>query len=79
MSDEIKQKIMDLVTNASKKQKPGDLAKKLSAEMGVERSEVKKAIKELVNEDKLIFTYYGSSFVELPGADRPPDEDDTPE
>jgi len=68
MSDEaVKEKIMELVTNASKKQKPGDVAKKLSAEMGVDRSAVKTAIKELVNDGKLVFTYYGSSYIELPG------------
>jgi len=68
MSDEaVKEKIMDLVTNAKKKQKPGDLAKKLSAEMDMSRSDVKKAIKELVNDGKLVFTYFGSSYVELPG------------
>jgi len=75
VSDEIKAKIMDLVTNARKKQKPGDLAKKLSAEMGVQKSDVKKAIKELVSDEKLIFTYYGSSYVELPGADQPQAEE----
>jgi len=75
MSDEIKAKIMDMVTNARKKQKPGDLAKKIAAEMGCARSDVKKAIKDLAKEDKLIFTYYGSSYVELPGADTPVDEE----
>jgi len=35
---------------------------------------VKKAIKELVSDEQLVFTYYGSSYVELPGADRPSDE-----
>lgn len=74
MSDELKAKIMALVTDAKKKQKPGDLAKKLSAEMGVQKSDVKKAIKELVTDEQLVFTYYGSSYVELPGADRPSDE-----
>lgn len=68
MSDEaVKEKIMDMVTNAKKKQKPGDLAKKLSAEMDMSRSDVKTAIKELVNDGKLVFTYFGSSYVELPG------------
>lgn len=75
MSDEIKAKIMDMVTNARKKQKPGDLAKKIADEMGCARSDVKKAIKDLTKEDKLIFTYYGSSYVELPGADQPVDEE----
>jgi len=70
MSEEIKQRIMDIVTNAKRKQKPGDVVKKLVAEMGVERSDVKKAIKELTSQDKLVFTYYGSSFIELPGGDQ---------
>ena len=75
MSDELKQRIIEMVATARKKQKPGDIAKKLAAEMGVERSEVKKAIKELAKEDKLVFTYYGSSFVELPGSEQPKDEE----
>ncbi len=74
MSEEIKAKIMEAVTSAKKKQKPGDLAKKISAEMGVGKSDVKKAIKELVGEDKLVFTYYGSSYIELPGAGGPAEE-----
>ena len=76
MSDEIKAEIMDIVTNASKKQKPGDLAKKIAADMGVSKSDVKTAIKELVTADDLVFTYYGSSFVELPGAGQPVDDGD---
>ena len=68
MSDEaVKDKIMDMVINAKKKQKPGDVAKKLAADMDMSRSDVKKAIKELVNDGKLVFTYFGSSYIELPG------------
>ncbi len=79
MSEELKAKIMDLVTNARKKQKPGDIAKKLSAEMELSRADVKKGIKELVQEEKLVFTYFGSSYVELPGAEHPVDEDEAAE
>ena len=75
MSEEIKQKIIEVVTNANKRQKPSDVAKKVSAAMGVESSAVKKCIKELAKEDKLVFTYYGSSFVELPGSEIPKEED----
>jgi Mn-dependent DtxR family transcriptional regulator len=71
MSEELKQKVLEFISAARKRQKPGEIASKLSEELGVERSAVKDAIKELAKEDKLVFTYYGSSFVELPGSERP--------
>ncbi|MEW6355077.1 MAG: hypothetical protein AB1696_02020 [Planctomycetota bacterium] len=68
---EIRQKILERLQAAKKKQKPGDLAKAIAEEMGVDKADVKKAIKDMAKEGQVIFTYYGSSFVELPGADRP--------
>ena len=59
---DLKEKIYEMVAKSSKKLKPGDIAKKLSQELGVEKSQVKTAIKEMVSEGRLIFTYYGSSY-----------------
>jgi len=72
--EEIKQKIIEHLQSAKKRQKPKDIAKAVSAALGVEMSDVKKAIKELANEGKVVFTYYGSSFVELPGQEEPKEE-----
>ena len=76
MSDDIEARIIEMVTTARKTQKPTDIAKKLADELGVDKSEVKRAIKKLAREEKLVFTYYGSSFVELPGQEQPPEEDE---
>ncbi len=72
--EEIRQKILEKLQSAKKRQKPGDLAKLIGEEMAVDKSAVKEAIKNLAKEGKVIFTYYGSSFVELPGADKPQEE-----
>ena len=72
--EEVRQKILERLQSAKKRQKPGDLAKSIGEEMGLGKSEVKKVIKDLAKEGQVIFTYYGSSFVELPGADKPQEE-----
>jgi len=72
--EELRQKILERLQTAKRKQKPGDLAKSLGEEMGLSKSDVKKTIKDMAKEGQVIFTYYGSSFVELPGADRPEEE-----
>jgi len=64
--DEIKEKMYDKVVKTTKKLKPGDLAKLIAEEAGIEKSDAKKILAELVNEGKLIYTYFGSSFIELP-------------
>ena len=73
--EEVRQKILERLETAKKKQKPGDLAKSVGEEMGLGKSEVKKVIKDMAKEGQVIFTYYGSSFVELPGADKPQEEE----
>ena len=65
---ELKQKIYSLVEQSmgKKKLKQSDIEKKISEETGVSRQEVKEALKELMDEGKLIYTYFGGSFVEIP-------------
>ncbi len=66
--EEIKQRIYALVEKSvgKKKLKSSDIQKTISAEAGVSRDEVKDALKDLVDEGKLIYTYFGGSFVEIP-------------
>ncbi len=66
--EELKQKIYSLVEQSmgKKKLKQSDIEKKISEEAGVTRQDVKAALKELIDEGKLIYTYFGGSFVEIP-------------
>jgi DNA-binding GntR family transcriptional regulator len=65
---ELKQKIYSLVEQSmgKKKLKQSDIEKKISEETGASRQEVKEALRELMDEGKLIYTYFGGSFVEIP-------------
>ncbi len=66
--EEIEQKIYELVEKSvgKKKLKSSDIQKTISAEAGVTRDEVKAALRVLVDSGKLIYTYFGGSFVEIP-------------
>lgn len=66
--EEVKQKIYALIEKSvgKKKLKSSDIQKTISAEAGITRDEVKAALKDLVDEGKLIYTYFGGSFVEIP-------------
>lgn len=66
--DEIKQKIYSLVEKSvgKKKLKSSDIQKTISAEAGITRDEVKAALKDIIDDGKLIYTYFGGSFVEIP-------------
>ena len=53
----------------TKKHKPADLTKKMIEYFGeeeVDKMMCKQAIQILVDEDKLVYTYFGGSFLELP-------------
>ena len=50
----------------SKKYKPGDLTKMMKEKFGAEKKDCKEAIKVLVNSGKLVYTYFGGSFLEIP-------------
>ena len=45
--EEIRQKILERLKAATRKQKPGDLARAIGDEMGVDKSEVKTVIKNM--------------------------------
>ncbi|HXW69437.1 MAG TPA: hypothetical protein VEJ88_07485 [Dissulfurispiraceae bacterium] len=66
--EEVMKKIYELVEKSTgkKKLKSSDIQKTISAEAGVTRDEVKAALKDLVDDGKLIYTYFGGSFVEIP-------------
>ncbi len=66
--EEVKKKIYELVEKSTgkKKLKSSDIQKTISAELNISRDEVKEALKELVDEGKLIYTYFGGSYVEIP-------------
>jgi DNA-binding GntR family transcriptional regulator len=66
--EEVKNKIYALVEKSigRKKLKSSDIQKTVSAEAGISRDEVKEALKDLVDEGKLIYTYFGGSYIEIP-------------
>ncbi|MGO9016129.1 MAG: hypothetical protein ACLQF0_14255 [Dissulfurispiraceae bacterium] len=66
--EEIEKKIYELVEKSvgKKKLKSSDIQKTISTETGVSRDEVKAALRVLVDSGKLIYTYFGGSFVEIP-------------
>ncbi|MBI5213513.1 MAG: hypothetical protein HY957_09135 [Nitrospirae bacterium] len=53
-------------STGKKKLKSSDIQKTISADLSITRDDVKAALKDLVDEGKLIYTYFGGSFVEIP-------------
>lgn len=68
--EEIADAMFKMVKDATgqKKLKPGDLTKAMIEIYGDEADKqlCKAAIKELVNSGKLVYTYFGGSFLEIP-------------
>ena len=64
--EDLKQKVFDLVASSQKRLKPGDLAKSLAKSLGIDKREVHEAIRELTSEGRLIYTYAGHSWLEIP-------------
>jgi hypothetical protein len=66
-AQELQKKIYDLVEKnmGKKKMKAGDIKKAMVAE-GAAEDEVKAAIRELVDGGKLVYSYFGGSFIEIP-------------
>ncbi|MEC4684843.1 MAG: hypothetical protein VST71_03805 [Nitrospirota bacterium] len=66
--EELKKIIYQLVEKSTgkKKLKQSDILKKVAADQGIDKSEVKAALRELMDAGELIFTYFGGSFVEIP-------------
>lgn len=74
--EEIAEQMYKLVKDSmgQKKLKPGDLTKAMIQIHGdeVDKKLCKAAIKELVNDGRCVYTYFGGSFIEIPhkeGAD----------
>jgi hypothetical protein len=51
-----------------KKYKPSDLTKAIMAQFGdeVDKKDCKAAIRELVDNGRLVYTYFGGTFLEVP-------------
>lgn len=58
--------IMDILLNSEKRVSPVELIKTVSLETGLSRSDVKHAVKELVCQGEIAYTYdFGSTYIEL--------------
>lgn len=56
----------------SKKYKPGDLFKAMTEKYkdeGLSKKDCKSAIRILIDSDKLVYTYFNGTFVEIPGVE----------
>ncbi len=51
----------------SKKYKPGDLFKAMIEQHGISKKEAKSAIRILIDSERLVYTYFNGTFVEIPG------------
>lgn len=67
-SEQIRKEIMEMVTAAeNQRQRPYSLVRTVSSDLGVPIFRVKKVLKDLLKERKLVFTYRDPcSFVEIP-------------
>jgi len=67
---EVAEKMFEQVKSAAgkKKLKPGDLTKMMLEIYGdrVDKKLCKKAIRELIESGRCVYTYFGGSYVELP-------------
>jgi hypothetical protein len=50
----------------TKKYKPGDLTKAMMAQFGADKKACKEAIRTLVDGGRLVYTYFGGSYLEIP-------------
>ena len=64
--EDLKQKVFQMVAESHKRMKPVDLANSLARSMGINKKEVKAAITDLIDEGKLIYSYAGHSWLEVP-------------
>ncbi len=64
---ELQKKVYELVEKnmGKKKMKSGDLKKAMIAE-GATEAEFKEALRALVDGGKLVYSYFGGSFIEIP-------------
>ena len=68
--DEIAEGMFQQVKSAAgmKKLKPGDLMKMMAELFGdrVDKKLCKKAIRQLIESERCVYTYFGGSYIELP-------------
>ena len=64
--EDLKQQVFDFVASSHKKLKPSDLARTLARSLGIDKKEVKEAMTDLVSEGRLIYSYAGHSWLEIP-------------
>jgi hypothetical protein len=57
---------MAVDAQGQKKLKPGDYTKAAIADFGVDKKTTKLAIRELVDNGRLVYSYFGGSFLEVP-------------
>ncbi len=79
-AQEIADAMFDMVKRdtGTRKYKPGDLTKTMMAQYGdeVDKKMCKEAIRLLVDNGRLVYTYFGGSYLELPHKEgAAPDED----
>lgn len=65
--EEIQNAIYDLVKEyeGKKKFKPQELSKEIESQYGVSREECKEALKELINSERCVYSYFGGTFIEI--------------
>ncbi|MFH1844297.1 MAG: hypothetical protein ABIF77_13925 [bacterium] len=76
--DEIAEAMFKMVERdaGQKKYKPGDLKKAMIAHFDADKETCKAAIRQLVDSGRLVYTYFGGSFLEVPHKEgAAPDED----
>ena len=69
--DEIANAMYEMVKSAQgeKKLKPTDLTKAMIAQLGATKSDCKLAIRQLVESQRCVYTYFGGSYIEQPHAE----------
>lgn len=67
-AQEIADAMFDMVKRdtGTKKYKPGDLTKAMAAQHDADKATCKEAIRLLVDNGRLVYTYFGGSYLELP-------------
>ena len=74
--DEIANAMYEMVKSAQgeKKLKPTDLTKAMIEQLGATKSDCKLAIRQLVESQRCVYTYFGGSYIELPHAEGAADQ-----
>lgn len=66
--EQLADEMFKLVEGAEGKKnlKPGDLVKAMKRQYGIDKKTGKKAIRELIESGRCVYSYFGGSFVTLP-------------